>query len=175
MQVEEAIDAGPRLRRHPRRCLGPALRLLRPCRRLRPSVEDRYSFIVMDLHHLLFAGLPAHPIPAVRGTPIEPQGSTALTVIRPNVQLLAVIRRAGAQLHRARLANARSPNVIGRPSASTSRRCAGSGNDQNSMTVGIAQTGVQIKRLLFSSYDRSSSNVFAALRSAVANPSVKRS
>jgi hypothetical protein len=55
------------------------------------------------------------PIPAVRGTPIEPQGSTALTVIRPNAQLLAVIRRAGAQLHPARLANARSPNVIGRP------------------------------------------------------------
>jgi hypothetical protein len=27
---------------------------------------DRYSFIVMDSHHLLFAGLPAHPIPAVR-------------------------------------------------------------------------------------------------------------
>jgi hypothetical protein len=26
-----------------------------------------------------------------------------------------VIRRAGAQLHPARLANARSPNVIGRP------------------------------------------------------------
>jgi hypothetical protein len=23
---------------------------------------DRYSFIVMDSHHLLFAGLPAHPI-----------------------------------------------------------------------------------------------------------------
>jgi hypothetical protein len=31
---------------------------------------DRYSFIVMDSHHLLFAGLPAHPIPAVRGTSI---------------------------------------------------------------------------------------------------------
>jgi hypothetical protein len=27
---------------------------------------DRYSFIVMDSHHLLFAGLPALPIPAVR-------------------------------------------------------------------------------------------------------------
>jgi hypothetical protein len=27
---------------------------------------DRCTFIVMDSHHLLFAGLPAHPIPAVR-------------------------------------------------------------------------------------------------------------
>jgi hypothetical protein len=36
---------------------------------------DRYSFIVMDSHHLLFAGLPAHPIPAVRGRRITPLGS----------------------------------------------------------------------------------------------------
>ena len=27
---------------------------------------DRYSFIVMDSHHLLLAGLPAHPISAIR-------------------------------------------------------------------------------------------------------------
>src|SRR5260221_6293733 len=30
----------------------------------------------MDLHHLLFAGLPAHPIPAVRGATMEPRRST---------------------------------------------------------------------------------------------------
>ena len=41
-----------------------------PCRRFAPALADgnarlgadvvRYSFIVMDLHHLLLAGLPAH-------------------------------------------------------------------------------------------------------------------
>jgi hypothetical protein len=36
---------------------------------------DRYSFIVMDSHHLLFASLPAHPILAVRGSPLCRWGS----------------------------------------------------------------------------------------------------
>jgi len=31
-----------------------------PCARLGANV-DRYSFIAVDLHHLLHAGLPAHP------------------------------------------------------------------------------------------------------------------
>ena len=39
----------------------------------------RYSFIVMDSHHLLFASLPAHPIPVVRpitrtANVVDPQG-----------------------------------------------------------------------------------------------------
>ena len=37
---------------------------------------DRYSFIVMDSHHLLFAGLPALPIPAVRVSTIVRLKST---------------------------------------------------------------------------------------------------
>src|SRR5260370_15946936 len=45
------------------------------CARLGADV-DRYSFIVMDSHRLLFAGLPAHPDPAVRDTTIEPLRST---------------------------------------------------------------------------------------------------
>ena len=43
-----------------------------PCRRFADTLADacarlgadadRYSFIAVDLHHLLFAGLPAHPL-----------------------------------------------------------------------------------------------------------------
>jgi hypothetical protein len=44
--------------------------LTNACARLGADV-DRYSFIVMDLHHLLLAGLPAHstPFPETRFTP----------------------------------------------------------------------------------------------------------
>src|SRR5260221_2012748 len=47
---------------------------------------DRYSFIVVDLHHLLLAGLPAHfesyhPSQAVRSPPANTrEGSTSLTI-----------------------------------------------------------------------------------------------
>jgi hypothetical protein len=44
---------------------------------------DRYSFIVMDSHHLLLAGLPAHPIPAVHGTAMEPRRSTKAVASAP--------------------------------------------------------------------------------------------
>jgi hypothetical protein len=37
---------------------------------------DRYSFIVMDSHHLLLAGLPAHPITALQAHAGEPLKST---------------------------------------------------------------------------------------------------
>ena len=47
----------------------------RPAHELGADV-DRYSFIVMDLHHQLLAGLPAHPIPAVRLTTIGQFKST---------------------------------------------------------------------------------------------------
>src|SRR5438552_13337940 len=55
-----------------------------PCRRFTPALADdgarlgadvvRYSFIVVDLHHLLLAGLPAHTHPtsycALRADPV---------------------------------------------------------------------------------------------------------
>ena len=56
-----------------------------PCRRFAATLADdnarlgadvvRYSFIAVDLHHLLLAGLPAHPCgnsPAVIGSQLPP-------------------------------------------------------------------------------------------------------
>ena len=44
--------------------------LANACARLGADVV-RYSFIVMDLHHLLLAGLPAHSGPSPQGKPEE--------------------------------------------------------------------------------------------------------
>jgi hypothetical protein len=56
-----------------------------PCRRFAPALADgnarlgadvvRYSFIVMDLHHLLLAGLPAH---AKRSNPSRGNGKESV-------------------------------------------------------------------------------------------------
>jgi hypothetical protein len=67
----------------------------------RPPAHDsgpmwiRYSFIVMDSHHLLFAGLPALPIPAVRGTAIEPLESTLLGHSASHSERLFLLRVFG--------------------------------------------------------------------------------
>ena len=44
---------------------------------------DRYSFIVVDLHHLLLAGLPAHLLK----NSVSAEGRKFLALIRPNARV----------------------------------------------------------------------------------------
>src|SRR6266568_4599209 len=59
---------------------------------------DRYSFIVVDLHHLLLAGLPAHfesymPSQAVRSPPAQKGTGPPMPIVRRSRKYRAIIGR----------------------------------------------------------------------------------
>jgi len=78
-----------------------------PCRRFAPALADdsarlgadvdRYSFIVVDLHHLLLAGLPAH---AKRNPSGEPASRLmGIASLHPSYDLSCVTQSSKSLLH----------------------------------------------------------------------------
>ena len=71
-----------------------------PCRRFADVLADacarlgadvgRYSFIAVDLHHLLLAGLPAHPW---KNAFAEDGGPTSAVRLRQVCELIQALRR----------------------------------------------------------------------------------